>query len=119
MLIESSMELTAILSSGSNIEFEWIMSESDSTWIECVGIVRECKTYYNYTTTGHFRITLVATNDASYRVRPNIAVDVFNPVIGFELILASPLINGSGSAEFTLTLDSNEKLPMIQNALLH
>ena len=106
------MELTAILSSGSNIEFEWIMSENDSTWIECVGIVRECKTYYNYTTTGHFRITLVATNDASYRVRPNIAVDVFNPVIGFELILASPLINGSGSAEFTLTLDSNEKLPM-------
>lgn len=112
MLIESPMELTAILSSGSNIEFEWIMNKNDSAWIECADIVRECKTYYNYTTTGHFNITLVATNEVSYQVISNTIVDVFKPVIGFELKLASPIINGNGSAEFTLTLDSKERLPM-------
>lgn len=112
MLIESPMELTAILSSGSNIEFEWIMNKNDSAWIECADIVRECKTYYNYTTTGHFNITLVATNEVSYQVISNTIVDVFKPVIGFELKLASPIINGNGSAEFTLTLVSKERLPM-------
>ncbi|CAC5409625.1 PKD1L2 [Mytilus coruscus] len=112
VLLNSTFEMTAILSSGSNVEFEWIMNDDDSSYILCRHIVRECTANYSYPTIGNFNITLVARNEVSYGILTDIFVTVLKEVAGFSLSHGIGAVNTTSSAKFIVILDSTDRQPM-------
>ncbi|XP_052068318.1 uncharacterized protein LOC127707695 isoform X2 [Mytilus californianus] len=112
VLLNSILEMTAILSSGSNVGFEWIMNDDDSAYKLCQHTVRECTTNYTYSTNGTFNITLVARNEVSYGILTDIIVTVLKEVTGFSFSHVIGAVNTTRSSEFILKLDSTDRQPM-------
>ncbi|VDI80024.1 Hypothetical predicted protein, partial [Mytilus galloprovincialis] len=112
VLLNSPFEMTAILSSGSNVEFDWIMNGDDSAYKLCQHIVRECTANYSYSTIDIFNITLVARNEVSHGIQTDIIVTVLKEVAGLSFSQSIGAVNTTRSAEFILILDSAGREPM-------
>ncbi|XP_052071968.1 uncharacterized protein LOC127710241 [Mytilus californianus] len=112
VLVKMVTSFNVQFTTGSNVEVEIVIRDTESVLVSCEGTERVNQVTYKYIDAVDYTINSVARNTITSSNTEYTKVKTVKPIKGFDLNVAIDLIDSYTNASLNIKLDNSSRLPM-------